>query len=155
MKKFFAGMLMLFSQFLCSQNKSDSIYQTYAIHNNLPLFYSTVEEGLNYPFSWYSGNFTDFDTWHTSVRAKVVECLLKSPSSSPFSPVVIGEQDRGSYVARKIVFNITAESRVLGYFLYEKAKARSLLSCSYMIMVQSLILEKKKSSSRLMILQND
>ena len=58
MKKFFAGMLMLFSQFLCSQNKSDSIYQTYAIHNNLPLFYKTVEEGLNYPFDWYLGNFT-------------------------------------------------------------------------------------------------
>jgi dienelactone hydrolase len=122
MKKYFVGMLMLFSQFLCSQNKSDSTYQTYAIHNNLPLFYSNVEEGLNYPFSWFSGNFTDFDSWHTSVRAKVVECLLKSPSSSPFSPVVIGEQDRGSYVARKIVFNITAESRVLGYFLVPKGK---------------------------------
>jgi dienelactone hydrolase len=35
---------------------------------------------------------------------------------------MIAEQDRGSYVARKIVFNLTADSRVLGYLLVPKGK---------------------------------
>jgi dienelactone hydrolase len=56
------------------------------------------------------------------MRSKVMECLLKPPSSANFNPVVIAEQDRGSYVARKIVFNITADSRVLAYLLVPKGK---------------------------------
>ena len=40
----------------------------------------------------------------------------------PYDPVVIAEQDRGTYVARKVVFNITGDSRVLGLMLVPKGK---------------------------------
>jgi hypothetical protein len=36
--------------------------------------------------------------------------------------VVLAEQDRGSYVARKIVFNLTGDSRVLGLLVVPKGK---------------------------------
>jgi dienelactone hydrolase len=116
-------MHILLPQFLCSQNEKDSIYQTNAIHNNLPLFfYKSHEERWTYPLSWLSGNFSDFNSWRTTARSKVMECLLRSPKSIPYHPVVIAERDRGSYVARKVVLNITADSRVLGYLLVPKGK---------------------------------
>jgi dienelactone hydrolase len=116
-------MLILLPQFLCSQNEKDSIYQTNAIHNNLSLFFSkSHEERWTYPLSWLSGNFSDFTSWRTIARSKVMECLLRPPKSILYHPVVIAERDRGSYVACKIVLNITADSRVLGYLLVPKGK---------------------------------
>lgn len=92
------------------------------IHDNLPSFYNILQERLKYPLSWLSGNFSDFNLWRTTARSKVMECLLSRPPSIPYHPIVIAEQDRDSYVARKIVFNITADSRVLGYLLVPKGK---------------------------------
>jgi pimeloyl-ACP methyl ester carboxylesterase len=117
MKKLLVFLLVLFPQAVFSQSVKDSTYQTNVVRDNLPSFYIVLVERLMYPLSWLSGNFNDFNTWRTTARAKVMECLLKPPLSVPFHPVVIAEQDRGSYVARKIVFNITAESRVLSYLL--------------------------------------
>jgi hypothetical protein len=122
MKKLFVFLLIFFPKAVFSQSAKDSAYQTNVIHDNLPSFYSVLAERLTFPLSWSSGNFNDFNTWRTTARAKVMECLLKPPLSVPFHPVVIAEQDRGSYVARKIVFNITAESRVLAYLLVPKGQ---------------------------------
>jgi dienelactone hydrolase len=105
-----------------SQNGEDSTYQTNVIHDNLPSFYNIVQERLKYPLSWLSGNFSDFNSWRSIARSKVMDCLFSRPLSIPYHPVVIAEQDRGSYVARKMVINITAESRVLGYLLVPKGK---------------------------------
>ncbi|MBM3212834.1 hydrolase, partial [Candidatus Poribacteria bacterium] len=44
------------------------------------------------------------------------------PPSVPFDPVVISEEDRGTYTARKVVFNITGHSRVLGLMLVPKGE---------------------------------
>jgi dienelactone hydrolase len=122
MKKFIILFLVLFPQFVCSQNEKDSTYQTTVIHDNLPSFYKIVQDRLNYPLSWLSGNFSDFNSWRTAARSKVMECLFSRPPSIPYHPVVIAEQDRGSYIACKIVLNITADSRVLGYLLVPKGK---------------------------------
>ena len=122
MKKLLLFMWILLPWFAHSQNGEDSTYQTNVIHDNLPSFYNIIQERLKYPFSWLSGNFNDFNSWRTTARSKVMECLLSRPPSIPYHPVVIAEQDRGSYVARKIVLNITADSRVLGYLLVPKGK---------------------------------
>jgi dienelactone hydrolase len=55
-------------------------------------------------------------------RAKVKECLLRQPPSALYNPVVIATQDRGSYIAQKVVFNLSADSRVLAYLLVPKGK---------------------------------
>ncbi|MGD0036958.1 MAG: alpha/beta fold hydrolase [Bacteroidota bacterium] len=122
MKKSLIFICVLFTRFVYSQNGEDSTYQTNVIHDNLPSFYNILQERLKYPLSWLSGNFSDFDSWHTMARAKVKECLLRQPPFALYNPVVIATQDRGSYIAQKVVFNLSADSRVLAYLLVPKGK---------------------------------
>jgi dienelactone hydrolase len=95
-------------------------FQTVGVRNNLPAFRDNVAERLTFSLSWLSGNSKNFDAWRTAARAKVMECLLTPPPVVPFHPKVIAEQDRGDYVARKVVLNLTADSRVLGLMLVPK-----------------------------------
>ena len=97
-------------------------YQTIGVKDDLPVFYERLAERLAFSLSWLSGKYTDFSAWRSDARAKVVQCLLAKPPDAPFDPVVVAEQDRGTYVARKVVFNITGDSRVLGLMLVPKEK---------------------------------
>lgn len=97
-------------------------YQTLGIEKFLPAFRNKLADRLTFPLSWLSGNIQDFDKWRNAARAKVMECLLSQPPSVPFEPVVIAEQDRETYVARKVVFNISGDSRVLGLMLVPKGE---------------------------------
>jgi dienelactone hydrolase len=122
MRKLVVVLLVLVSWYAYSQEGEDSTYQTNAIHATLPSFCTIVQGRLNYPLSWLSGNFNNFNSWRTVARSKVMECLFSRPPSVPYHPAVIAQQDRGSYVAQKIVFNISGDSRVLGYLLLPKGK---------------------------------
>ncbi|MBI2928728.1 MAG: dienelactone hydrolase family protein [Verrucomicrobia bacterium] len=86
------------------------------------MFRDALAERLTFPLSWLSGNFTDFDAWRQTASAKVFECLLKPPPPTPFDPVVIAEHDRGTHVARKVVINLTADSRVLALMTVPKGR---------------------------------
>jgi dienelactone hydrolase len=122
MKKCIVALLILFPMALYSQTVRDTVYEKNAIRENLPAFSRDISERMTYPLSWASGNFNSFIQWRTLARAKLMECLFTPPPIGEFHPVVIDEQDRGNYVARKIVFNLTAQSRVLGYLLVPKGK---------------------------------
>ena len=98
------------------------LYQTVGVKNNLPIFRDKLADRLTFPLSWLSGNYKDFNAWRKAARDKVMECLMAPPPSAPFEPVVIAEQDRGTYVAHKVVFNITGDSRVLGLMLVPKGE---------------------------------
>jgi dienelactone hydrolase len=97
-------------------------YETSGVKDNLPVFYKKLAERQVYQLSWLQGEKGDFSIWRNEARAKVMECLLTPPPKVDFNPIVIAEQDRGSYVARKIVFNITGDSRVLAFMLVPKSK---------------------------------
>jgi dienelactone hydrolase len=96
-------------------------YETAGVRDRLPVFYERLASRMDYPLSWLSGRHGDFAAWRDQARAKVTECLLRPPPVVPFEPKVIAEQDRGSYVARKVVFNVTGDSRVLAFMLVPKA----------------------------------
>ncbi|MFT4172279.1 MAG: alpha/beta fold hydrolase [Rhodocyclaceae bacterium] len=105
---------------------SDATYQTSGIlpatsstPNNLPVFYQKIKDRLTFPMAWKSGT-TDMAAWRAAGRAKVKELLLQPEDNTAFNPVVIDEQDNGTYWARKVVFNLTADSRVLGLMLVPK-----------------------------------
>jgi len=102
-----------------TRNDTDQC-QTPGVSANLPVFRDRLAERLTFPRSWLSGNYHDFPAWRQDARAKVKECLLAPPPVAPFEPVVIAEQDRGDHVARKISFNVTADSRVLGLMTVPK-----------------------------------
>ena len=97
-----------------------SAFQTSGVQNHLPAFREAAAERLTFPMSWLSGNHRDFAQWREAARAQVRECLLSPPPAAPFDPVILAEQDRGAYVARKVVFNLTRDSRVLGSMLVPK-----------------------------------
>jgi dienelactone hydrolase len=122
MKRVLVSILVVFSHTVFSQSTGDSSYQKPGIQDNLPSYTPILAKNLVFPFSWSSGNFTDFRTWQSTARAKVIECFLRRPKPVPFHPVVLAELDRGNYVACKIVFNLSADSRVLGYLLVPKGK---------------------------------
>ena len=50
--------------------------------------------------------------------------MLLDKDTTAFQPAVIDEVDRGGYVARKVVFNVTAESRVLALSWCPRARGR-------------------------------
>ncbi len=97
-------------------------YQTPGTEKNLPAFRNKILDRLTFPLSWLSGDATDFDDWRGSARARVMKSLMAPPPSTSFDPVIIAEEDRGTYVARKVVLNITSDSRVLGLMLVPKGE---------------------------------
>src|SRR5690554_2538167 len=101
---------------------SDTSYQTKGVDNNLPVFYHNIASRLTFPMSWLAGDYDNFATWRNAARAKVQENLLYNPPAVAFNPVVIGEEDRGSYIAKRVVLNISADSRVLSYLLVPKGE---------------------------------
>ncbi|MEQ2010363.1 MAG: dienelactone hydrolase family protein [Limisphaerales bacterium] len=100
---------------------AESEFQSPGVRDKLPAFYEKLASRMDYPLSWLSGRHDNYASWQKQARAKVVECLLAAPPAVPFEPKVIAEQDRGSYVARKVVFNVTGDSRVLAYLLVPKS----------------------------------
>jgi dienelactone hydrolase len=111
---------------LPDQNKSvadvSRIYQQKGIMDQLPEFLTSIKERLIFPLSWLSGNYKDFDEWKSIVKKTVRDLFLAEPPSAPFNPVIIEQEDRGNYSARKIVFNVTADSRILAYLLVPKGR---------------------------------
>ncbi|MCI0539465.1 MAG: dienelactone hydrolase family protein [Verrucomicrobiales bacterium] len=96
-------------------------FQSPGVVKNLPAFHERLSGRMEFPLSWLRGGHGDFDTWRRQARAKAMECLLTPPPTAPFAPVIIAEQDRGAYIARKVVFNVTGDSRVLAYLLVPKS----------------------------------
>jgi hypothetical protein len=97
-------------------------YQTTGVRDNLPVFRDALAERLRFELSWTAGKDSDFAAWRRKARDKVRECLLAAPPAAPFDPVVLDEEDRGTYAARKVVLNLTGDSRVLGYLLVPKGR---------------------------------
>ena len=92
-------------------------FQSPGVIENLPAFHQRLAERMTFPLSWLDAGHADYEAWRRQARSKVMESLLAPPPAAPFAPVVVAEQDRGSYVARKVVFNLTGDSRVLAYLL--------------------------------------
>jgi hypothetical protein len=95
-------------------------YQKRGITDRLPVFNDSVLDRTTFPFSWTSGHFDDFTEWRTTAREKFTECLMAPSPIAPFEPEITGEEDRGTHTAKRAVFNISADSRVLGYICLPK-----------------------------------
>lgn len=96
-------------------------WQSPGIRDRLPVFHERLSARLTFPLSWNSGQHTDFPKWQKAARQKVLDSLFTPPPTAPFEPRVLAEQDRGSYFARKVRFNLTADSTVLAYVLVPKS----------------------------------
>jgi dienelactone hydrolase len=102
---------------VCAQ----SDFQTSGVQDNMPVFAPALKNKLTFPMAW-TPQVSDLPAWRATGKARLWELTLQSPDATPFRPQVIAEIDRGSYVARKVAFNLTAESRVLGLMLVPKGR---------------------------------
>ncbi len=97
-------------------------FETNAItKDNLPVFYEKLKAKMTYPLS-YESMGGDLEVWHEKALAKARELILPGEDHTAFDPQVIDQVDRGTYVAKRIAFNVTAESRIAGLLLVPKGK---------------------------------
>lgn len=89
--------------------------------DNLPVMAAQIKSRLDFPLAWNSG-VKDLAAWQRAGKSKLWELTLHAPEKTPFDAQVLDEVDRGSYVARKVIFNLTADSRVMGLLLVPKGK---------------------------------
>ncbi len=97
-------------------------YQTQAIDSpdrSIPLFYEALKSKMQFSLGW-TDSVKDPVAWRKTGLAKACEIMLPYEDKTPFTPKVIGQIDRGTYTAKKVVFNISAESRVLALLLVPK-----------------------------------
>ena len=118
------NVLLILLLLLVSGNSIQSqvpVYENQGIVQNLPVFYQKLTAQMDYKLSWLNSGESDFETWRKKARDKVMECLMSPPPLVSFDPVVIDSEDRGTYIARKVVFNVTGYSRVLALMLVPKS----------------------------------
>lgn len=97
-------------------------YQTPGVKDLLPAFHQELMNRVTHPLSWTSGSYPNFNDWKHRARAKVRERWMNPPPAAPWHATVIAEEDRGTHVARKIVFNVSGDSRVLAYLTVPKGE---------------------------------
>ena len=98
-------------------------YQSPGVAYDMPIFAPVLKARMRYPLAW-SPRVANLTAWREQGRAAVWQATLQEPDDTPFAPQVIAEQDRGSYVARQVVFNITGPSRVRALLLVPKSAGR-------------------------------
>jgi len=86
-----------------------------------PLFYEQLKQKMPFELSWENNQLSPQE-WRTKGKEKARELIFPYQDDTPFNPTVIDQQDRGDYVAKKIVFNISNESRVLALMLVPKGE---------------------------------
>lgn len=89
--------------------------------DNLPVTVAQIKSRLNFPLAW-TPHVKNLNAWRKTGIAKVWELTWQAADHTAFNPQVIDEIDRGTYLARKVVFNLTADSRVMGLLLVPKGK---------------------------------
>ena len=88
--------------------------------DNLPVFYEQLkQEMLKFKLAWRPD--WPFQEWRAAARDKLWDLTLQDRDETPFAPVVLATEDRGSYTAMEIVFNITRDSRIAALALVPKA----------------------------------
>ncbi|MCC6491034.1 MAG: dienelactone hydrolase family protein [Candidatus Hydrogenedentes bacterium] len=91
----------------------------FGIRDLLPSFNAPSVTRMGYPVSW-SSSHDDFFLWRNRARKAYIKTLQTPPPRAPFNPQVIAEEDRGTYIARKLAINISADERVKAYLLMPK-----------------------------------
>jgi dienelactone hydrolase len=104
---------------LPAQAESEDYEKRGVTDGNLPVFYEGLKKDFSFKMSWRNVG-GDFARWRDAARAKFTELLLQDKDETAFAPQVLEEQDRGTYVARKIAFNVSRYSRVAALMLVPK-----------------------------------
>lgn len=104
---------------------SDDIYEMYRGYetvNDMPLFYKQLKKNLTYPMAWGNASEKNFKKWREAARETLLTCLQPAPPEAPYDMKIIDSEQREGYQVEKIVFNVSAFSRVPAYLLIPDGK---------------------------------
>ncbi|NLM01667.1 MAG: hydrolase [Treponema sp.] len=108
-----------------AQGKTGPEYQTKALtayERTLPTFYKSLRDKMPFEMGWKDGK--DVATWKKEGLAKAKELMIHFEDNTPFNMEVIAEEKRSGYVAKKVVFNLTEDSRVMALLLVPEQKRK-------------------------------
>ncbi|HPN34001.1 MAG TPA: alpha/beta hydrolase family protein [bacterium] len=100
----------------------DTGFQRFGVTGYLPVFHDQARRSLTFPGSWLADSSGDFAAWRSATRQIVIDHLFAEPPRAPFDPLIIEEERRVGYTARKLVFNLNAWNRVSAYLLIPEGK---------------------------------
>lgn len=109
-------------------------YQKTAINSpdrSMPVFYEALKARMPFTMGWKDGS--DPAAWKTAGVAKAREIMTPYKDDTPFDMVVIDKENRGSYTAEKIVYNMSSDSRCLAYLLVPKGKKGQTFPAAIML----------------------
>ncbi|MDR1756428.1 MAG: dienelactone hydrolase family protein [Culturomica sp.] len=130
MKKFlFVGLLSTVAFLLPGQQTPQVQYvqtqdnQRYEVAGYLPLFYEQLKESLTFPLAWNDTSGRSYAAWRVEVREVLTECMqLLPPAPASYDATVLATEKRNGYEARKLLFNVSAWSRIPAYLLVPQGK---------------------------------
>ena len=93
----------------------------YGFRDLLPSFNAPSVGRMQFPLS-RANSGEPFSSWRNRAREAYLDALQIPPPRAPFNAEVIAEEDRGTYVARKLALNISADERVKAYLLVPKGE---------------------------------
>jgi dienelactone hydrolase len=93
--------------------------QHYGMRAKLPAFSDARVRRMTFPLSREASGLP-FEEWRAKARAAYLETLQTPPPRAPFNAQVVAVEDRGTYEARKLAFNVSADSRIEAYLLVPK-----------------------------------
>ena len=91
------------------------------VEGNLPASWQQLKAQMTYPDSWLSGHSHNFNQWRQQARMLLRQSLLTPASTIPFSPQTLMREDRGTYIAEKLAFNVTDDNRIAALMLTPKS----------------------------------
>lgn len=115
--------------FIClsvfAQGATGPEYQTKALTSydkTMPTFFAKLRDKMEFSMGWKDG--ADPAQWKATGLEKAREIMIPYNDTTPFNMEVIAEEKREGYVAKKVVFNLTEESRVMALLLVPEQKRR-------------------------------
>ena len=97
----------------------------------LPVFYENIKSRWTFKMGYKDG--VDFAQWKASGLEKARELIIQENDETPFDMVVLEQEKRDGYVAQKVVFNISQDSRVLAYLLIPNGKKGQTFPAALML----------------------
>lgn len=89
----------------------------YETTRDMPLYYESLREELTFPDAWGNSDIADYGEWREYARSLLLDCLQYSPDTTAFDYEIVASENRGSYTAHLIHFNISRYVRVPAYLL--------------------------------------
>lgn len=91
----------------------------YGTRDLLPAFNDARVARMKFDSAW-SNSALPFSEWRERARETYLAALGPRPPLAPFAVTELAREDRGSYVAHKLAFNVSADERVKAYLLVPK-----------------------------------